>query len=442
METFSDAVAALVELGAGGLARFEASLDPKWVSEALTATGTASVRRRKLPAEQAVWAVLGMALFEDRSIRDVVDHLSLVLPGVRSLAPSAVTQARARLGVAPLEHLFDRVARAWSDGPAGDGYRGLSLYGVDGVCLRVQDTPSNQEHFGKPGGRAGANDAGYPQLRAACLLNLSTRMLRAARFGPYRLSEEEIARPLWTELPPKSLTIFDRGFSSYALFAALIDRGEERHFMVRLREDASFETVEALHDGSARVTLCPSRTVLKNTPGIRPQITARVIAYHHPGGRPGRILTTLLDADAYPAAELIRLYHERWEIELAYDELKTHMLERNESLRSKTPDGVAQELWGLLTVYNLVRREMAMVARDNHLEPKRISFRSSLMWIRNFWLTALRTAPGNIPKQLASLRSSLNVLILPERRSERRYPRHVKIKMSKFPRNRGPLAAN
>lgn len=436
MESFVERVEALMALGPGGLARFEEGLEAGWIEEALVATGSASVRRRKFPAEQAVWLVLGMGLFEDRSIRDVVDHLELVVPGVTSLAPSAVTQARARLGAAPMQHLFERVADRWSL-ELGTGYRGLSLFGVDGVCMRVQDTTENLEHFGKPGGRAGQNDAGYPQVRMTCLLNLSTRMLRAARFGPYRLSEEELARPLWDALPPKSLTIFDRGFSSYVLFASLMNRGGDRHFMVRMREDANPEEVEQLADGSTLVRIRPSRTVLKEEPQIRSEIVGRVIAYQHPGGRPGRIFTSLLDPQAYPAQELIRVYHERWEIEIAYDELKTHMNERKESLRSKTPEGVAQEVWGLLTVYNLVRREMMMVARANEVEPNRVSFTSSLMWIRSFWLTAMRTAPGNIPKQLASLRSSLNVLILPPRRTERRYPRHVKIKMSKFPRNRG-----
>ena len=122
---------------------------------------------------------------------------------------------------------------------------------------------------------------------------------------------------------------------------------------------------------------------------------------------------------------------------MAYDEPKTHLVERNECLRSRTPRGVEQELWGLLTVYNLVRHEMVLAADMHRVPPRRISFRSSLMWIRSFLLVTVRTAPANIPKHLGNLRSTLDVLVLPERRSERRYPRHVKIKMSRYARNRG-----
>ena len=155
---------------------------------------------------------------------------------------------------------------------------------------------------------------------------------------------------------------------------------------------------------------------------------------------PCRLFTTLLDPQAYPAQELIDLYHERWEIELGYDEIKTHMLERKESLRSKKPDGVKQELWGLLLTYNLVRREMLLAAKAHSLPPKRISFRSSILWIRTIWLTGWQLSPGTIPRHLGQLRSTLDVLILPPRRSERRYPRHVKIKMSNYKRNRGRRA--
>ncbi len=153
-------------------------------------------------------------------------------------------------------------------------------------------------------------------------------------------------------------------------------------------------------------------------------------------------MTTLLDPTEYPAHELIRLYHERWEIELGFDELKTHLIEsRKNHLRTKKPVGVTQELWGLLLTYNLIRREMLLAAQSNNVHPRRISFRSSLLWIRTFWLSAWRTKAGNIPKHLGQFRSTLDVLILPERRTERRNPRHVKIKMSNYARNRGKRKA-
>jgi len=434
-----EALDATQELGPeGGFDRFAASFDAGWIAQALEATGTASIRRRKLPAEQAVWLVLGMALFADRSIRDVVDHLGLVLGGTDALAPSALSKARYRIGPEPLRWLFDRVASTWSDTPGLGGYHGLSLYGADGTHLRVQDSDANFEHFGKPGGRGGEGDAGYPQLRLVALMNLSNRLLTGMRCGPWSNAEQTLVKELWALVPNDSLTILDRGFISYVSMLELVGAGENRHFMVRMKSDTLVEDVEVLKDGSVRALLHAPARLLKNEPELPTPIEVRVITYQNDGGVPGRLMTTLLDAAAHPAQELIDLYHQRWELELGFDEIKTHMLERKECLRSKKPEGVYQELWGQLLVYNLVRREMLLAAQAHELPPTRISFKSSLLWIRNFWLTAWRTsAPGNLPKSLATLRSTLDVLILPERRSERRYPRHVKIKMSNYARNRG-----
>lgn len=439
MESFAEALESLVNMGPERIERFGASMPQAWIEEALAATGTASIRRRKLPADQVLWLVLGMALFQDRSIRDVADHLGLVLPGdgENSLAPSAVSNARGRLGPEPVEWLFNRVAAHWSHVGGAPGYGGFSLFAVDGTCIRVQDSDANFEHFGKPGGRGGADDAAYPQLRMACLMNLGTRLLVAARFGPFITSEHELAESLWASVPAKSITILDRGFVDYTQFASFINLKQQRHLLVRMRDNTKPEAIEELSDGSLKVNLMPSKKARLATPNMPSKIVGRVIAYQHPDGKACRLFTTLLDPKLYPADELIALYHDRWEIELAYDELKTHMLDRKECLRCKSPDRVAQEVWGLLLTYNLVRREMLLVAASNAVSPNRISFVSSLMWITNFWIMAWRTSPANVPKHLGEFHSKLKVLILPKRRTERRYPRHVKIKMSNFPRNRG-----
>lgn len=420
-----------------GIDRFAASLDPEWIEQALTECKKVTVRRRKLPAEQVVWLVLGMALFTDRSIRDVVDHLGLVLGDNPSLAPSNVTKARYRLGDEPMQWLFEKIATVWSETPGLGDYQELSLWGVDGSTLRVADSDENFEYFGKPGGRAGKNDAGYPQLRLVALMNLSNRLLADARFGPWLKSENELAKELWEEIPDDSLVIIDRNFLSYMLLFELIAGRDNRHFLMRLKKNSKIDIVKTLPDGTAIGHIYPTRALRRQKQGLPEPIEVRVIAYLGPDGTPGRLITTLLDHKRYLATELLELYHERWEIELGYDELKTHMLERKECLRSQKPVGVHQELWGQLLVYNLVRREMLLAAKEFKLPPKRISFRSSLLWIRTFWLTSWQTSPGNVPKSLANFRSTLDVLILPERRSERRYPRHVKIKMSTYERNRG-----
>jgi hypothetical protein len=442
MGWLQEALEATQDLGPrAGIEKFAASLDPQWIPEALAATGTASIRRRKFPAEQVVWLVLGMALYADRSIQAVLDHLGLAFDDGRRLATSAVTKARYRLGANPVAWLFDRVAQAWSETPGVGGYRGFSVYGVDGTHLRVADSDANFEHFGKPGGRGGSGDAGYPQLRLVALLNLSNRLLRAVQAAPFASSEQELARGLWTHIPDNSLTLADRAFANYMTFLELAGDGENRHFLIRIKSNMQFEEIEELSDGSVRALLHPPKHLTQVDPELPGPIEVRIIGYQHEGGELCRLVTTLLSPDAHPARELIELYHDRWEIEIAFDEIKTHMLERKEALRSMKPEGVYQEVWGQLLVYNLVRREMLLTAVEMKLPPARISFRSSLLWIRDLWTTAWMISPGNVPKSLAQLRNTLRDLILPPRRSKRRYPRHVKIKMSSYPRNRGRRAS-
>lgn len=424
----------------GGLEKFAASIDEDWIEEALRATGTSSIRRRKLPAEQVVWLVLGMALYANRSITSVLDHLGLLKEGEREIAASAISKARYRVGPEPIRWLFGRVAAKWSNASRSGDYRGLALFGIDGSHVRVPDSDENFEHFGKPGGRGGSGDAGYPQLRVVALMNLGTRMLSAARIGPITTSENALVREVWAEVPNDSLTIADRGFQSYMSMLELVGAKTNRHFLFRVKSDTRYEEVEQLADGTVIGLLHPPQHLVRQDPEVPGPIEIRIIEYHHSGGEPSRLATTLLDPVAYPASELIELYHRRWDLEIALDELKTHMLERQESLRSKKPDGVYQEFWALLLAYNLVRREMALVAEAEDVEPPRISFRTSFLYIRDFWTTGWMVSPGNIPRTLTDLREKLSGLVLPERRSERRYPRHVKIKMSNYARNRGTRA--
>lgn len=438
MPDLGEIMDALGELGPRGIARFQDSLDPDWIEQGLAATGTASTRRRRFPAEQAVWLVIGIGLFADRSILEVSSHIDLVVPGVPPVSPSSVSDARYRLGPEPMKWLFEKVSDAWSCSPGLGGYHGLSLFGVDGTHLRVQDSDANFEHFGKPGGRGGSGDAGYPQLRMCTLMSLDTRLLVAARFGPFVRGEQDLATELWTSLRDDSLTILDRGFVNYRVFAKLVASGRERHVMVRMRADMKFERLEVLPDGTELALLRPCSEALRQEPGITPSLRVRIVTYQHPDGKPSRLCVTLLDPVLYPAKELIELYHERWELEIGFDELKTHMLHRKESLRSMKPVGVEQEVWGLLLGYNLVRREMLLVAAKNKVPPKQISFWTSLLRIRDFWIFAAMTnSPGNIPARLADMEDELRTLVLPARRKERRYPRHVKIKMSNYARNRG-----
>ena len=210
---------AILALGAGerpaSFDQFSAAIDPQWIADALAATDTASVRRRKLPAEHVVWLVIGMGLLRDRSIAQVVHHLDLVVPtpsGVRRrVTNAAIVQARDQLGAAPLAALFTQTAQAWAPpAAAADRWRGLAVYGLDGTTLRVADTPENVAHFGRPPSRHGEG-AGYPQLRLVALLALRAHLLAAAAFGPYRTSECALATQVWTTLPEHACRNDNRG---------------------------------------------------------------------------------------------------------------------------------------------------------------------------------------------------------------------------------------
>ena len=173
----------------------------------------------------------------------------------------------------------------------------------------------------------------------------------------------------------------------------------------------------------------------RDDPSLPRTWVARAIHYQRKGFPPGTLLTTLVDSEEYPASELVALYHERWEIELGYDEIKTEVLEREEAIRSKSSEAVSQELWGILLAYNLVRLEMERVADEAGVEPTRISFISALHLVCDEWLWCAVASPGAIPRHLKNLRAKLARLVLPPRRS-RTYPRAVKIKMSNYPRKR------
>jgi len=421
--------------------QFAAALDPVWIQQALTATGKATVRRRKLPAEQAVWLVIGMGLFRDRSIQAVAQHLDLVLPEstakspAGSLTSSAVVQARQRLGFEPLSELFRRTAEHWAVSAADtQRWRGLAVYGVDGSTLRIADTLENEEAFGRPGSSRGC--AAYPQLRLVTLMALRAHLLAGLALGPYRTGEVTLAETLWDKIPDDSLTILDRGFLSYGLLYRLQTQGSSRQWLIRAKAKLRWHTIRRLGPNDHLVEITVSKQARRAHPELPETLLVRAVRYQRRGFRAQTLLTSLTDSQRYPAAEIAALYHERWELELTFDEIKTHTLEREETLRSRTPARVYQEVWGLAIGYNLVRLAMTRAAAEAGVPPIRISYRYALVLIRDFWrLAAITSGPGLLPRRIARLHTDLALLVLPPRRS-RRYPRAVKIKMSNYPRQR------
>lgn len=414
-------------------------LDPVWVEEALCATGTATLRRRRLPAERTVWLVLAMALMRDWPITEVAQRLELALPGVdgaRTVASSALTQARARLGSDPLEWLFLRTAEEWGHRSADrDRWRDLALYAVDGTTLRVADSVENRKHFGDQDAGMDRGISGYPLVRVVVVMALRSHLLAAAAFGPFGIDERRYAEALWDSVPEKSLLLVDRNYLQSSVLVPLMNSG--RNWLTRAASRTVYRSIRKLGAGDEIVEMQVSSEARRKDLTLPTHFDVRAIRYQRKGFEPQILLTSLLDEKRYPADELRALYHERWEIELGFGEMKTDMLERFETIRSKSPTAVEQELWGILIAYNLVRLEMERIADELGVAPTRISFVAALRFFVEQWQWASMTStPGAIPKRLNTLRDRIRRFVLPPRRTERSYPRAVKLKMSNYDRNR------
>lgn len=419
------------------LPKFVASLDPDWIEKALAATGTATIRRRRLPAEQVIWLVIGMCLFRDQSMKELVATLDLALPGTRGVrvAPSSIVQARDRLGDEPVRWLFERTAETWAHQSARrHAWRGLAVYGADGTTVRVPDSPENRATFGGQKTRWDST-SGYPLVRLVTLMALRSHLLAGARFGAYGTDERTYAAELWPLVPDRSLVIVDRLFLAAKTLLGIERGGAERHWLTRARSTSKWVRVKRIAPGDELIEMTVSREARRKDPSLPTTWPMRAIRYRRRGFAEQTLLTSLVDAKRYPAAEIVALYHERWEIELGYNEVKRVMLAREESTRSKSPRGVAQELWGLALAYNLVRFEAERVAAEAGVPPVRISFVAALTFVENALRSWGADSAGRLPERLVKLREDIGHFILPDRR-ERTCPRAVKIKMSNYPRKR------
>lgn len=433
-----DELAQVAELTPDSFTSLCAAFKPEWIEEALekVACGAqAKVRLRKLPAKHVLWLVIGMALLRDRAIDAVVAHLGLVLGEPHEpVSKAAIPPARARLGADPVEYLFNVSARHWA-GESTDKHctwRGLSVWAADGTCMSTQDSTANEAVFARP--KNGASKGPFPQVRALMLLNARTRVALGLEVSGYQLGELSLIKPLWERVPDNGLVLLDRGLFSWGEFSALTSSGTNRHWLTRPKSNMAGKVVENLGPGDDLIELELGRGGMrKRYPDVPKTMRIRRVKMARKGFRPAEIITSLLDPKKYPAEELVSMYIERWEVELAYDEVKTHLLEGSVTLRSKTPEGVRQEIYGIGLAYNLVRQKLAQVAQAHKVEPRRISFRNGLLLVRNFLLTAAQVNPGVLPKLLDHLERDIALLILPKRRSARRYERRRKFKDTRYP---------
>jgi hypothetical protein len=339
------------------------------------------------------------------------------------------------VGAEPLEELFDLTAAKWERETADlDVWRGLRLRALDGTTLRIADSPANEEVYGRPGSTR--TPAAYPQARVVAVLGLGGRMMSDFVVGTYDQGEQTLAQLLYPRLADDTLVLLDRNFVNHAAFVRIPAEGRNRHFLCRGRESGmSFRTIGELGPGDFLIELRVPPHHRSKDRSLPETVVVRMLEYTIKGFGRRRLLTSLQDPRQYPAEEIIELYHRRWEIELAYGEIKTQTLERREALRSRDPELVRQEIWGLALAYNLMRVMMARAARTAEVPASRMSFRNSLLQIQTFLLMAWNDKPGTLPRLYQDLLDELALLVLPQRRA-RRYPRAVKIKMSNY--NKAP----
>jgi hypothetical protein len=356
------------------------------VRHILTATGKASERERDLPADVMVYYTIALALYMGSSTREV---LRCLLEGLRWLwgaeavkvaGKSGISQARTRLGAEPLHRLYDQVVHPVATrATRGAWYRQWRLVSLDGSCLDIADTEENRGTFGRP--EASRGESAFPQVRFVALVENGTHVLFGARLGRYEEGETMLARQVLLALRPGMLCLADRQFFGHALWQAAAATGAALLWRVKHNVRLPRETV--LADGSHLTTIYPSEKDRRHQAhGIR----VRVVEYRLEGvvgAEPlYRLVTTVLDPAAAPAAELAALYHERWEIEGALDELKTHLRGARVVLRSKTPELVRQEFWGLLLAHFAVRGLMHEAALRADVDPDRLSFQHTVRVVR------------------------------------------------------------
>jgi len=357
------------------------------VKSVLAGTGKASIRQRDLPAHVVVYYVIALALYMQSSYREVLRCLLegiqwLLNPAVRVkvTGKSGISQARTRLGVEPLRQLHDEVVRPIATKETkGAWYRTWHLVSLDGSTMDVADEGVNVKAFGRPTPSRG--QSAFPQLRFVSLVENGTHVLFGTQVGDYGTGELALARGTLGFLKAGMLCLADRYFFGFEFWNQAKSTGAD--LLWRIKKNLLLPVEERLADGSYLSRIYPSqKDQRRRTNGV----LVRVIEYQLegvPGAEPiYRILTTILDPDKAPAKELAALYHERWEIETAFDELKTHLRGSKIVLRSKTPDLVRQEFYGLLMAHFAVRGLMHEAALRAQEDPDRLSFIHAVRVVR------------------------------------------------------------
>lgn len=411
------------------------------ISAALDATNSWHQRQCVLNGPVVMLSVLLLAMERSLSIGRVLNRALTALRRadehvpLRSVTPEALCHAREKLGVEPMKALFELGAASIRPEPSFHGHR---VWIFDTMDARVPDTPSNADAFGRPGVAQGR--AGFPQVGASVLLDATGRRVRDVYFAEPTLSERDAAVHLAQRLGPGDLLLQDAGLAGVWVFECYVRRGVD--YLVRIPDGWKPTIIETFAPGDYLVELTGIRPVwLRETveDGQNPRIitlTARMIISKVPGHKPVRLLTSLLDPKKYPPRELAFLYHVRWDVEMAFDEIKTHFAAvlhgtMRTTFRSKTPDGVLQEGYALFAAYNLIR-ELIKTAADRHqLSPLDISFVEALDIVR--WSMPTFLSPGErFSRLFGQMLEDIAACVNPRPRRPRICPRVVKTKTSRY----------
>ncbi len=380
------------------------------VHDVLNAQQRNSQRLRSFPAVVGVYYCIALSLYPEAAYEEVFAAVSQGLAWAAGaveptrVSKASISVARSKIGAAPLKELVQRCCVPMADARSHPEafYRGLRLVAMDGSNFELPDEAENVAQFGRPGSRTGV--AGYPQAQCAVLVECITHAILAANLGPYRASEWEICKPLLTSLKPGMLCMADRGFNGHEHWRAAQATGAQ--LLWRCASNRVLPRHTELADGSYLSAIVPSG--MRRSQAQEQTIVLRVIEYALPGladAQPRyRLLTTLLDASEAPALELAALYHQRWQVEAVFDELKTHLLKSRRVLRSKTAELVRQEFYGWVLAHYAVRWLLHQGATRHRMPHEELSFTSHVQLLRreqphsgDFPPSAAETATALLP---------------------------------------------
>lgn len=397
----------------------------------------ADVRKRRLPKAQTLLLCVAMSIFRSLSLDDLVRKLRLALPcrsGALGVASSSVTEARQRLGVEPVIALFRALTEQVRDETSASTstWRGLLELAADGTTFRLPDVPALRAYFGAHTGPTGT-PAAFPTLRLVVAMAVRSHVLISAALGGYPVGELTLAAQLLKGLPSRSLLLLDRGFVSMAFLYNIHRQGGDRHWLTRIKATTRYKKVRRLGRGDDEVEVTFSGEARHADPTLPLTMRARVLRVDCRGYRPFLVMTSLLDATAFPAAELRERYITRWHVELLYREIKSGLLAHSPTLRSRTIDGVKQEMWAMLVGYQCLRGNIQQAAQSLGLDGCKLSFLSALRMWQSAWEVKAWHPGEALPVEMVRAWARLEGLILPAVRTGRRCPRVVRIRWSKFP---------